>query len=200
MATSPRTRCRCTHGWTPRCGEAAQQRRSVQTMVGSAAACLGWQCCWWCRCCCRHAACASMLPLEFQRFVCDSKRCCRVLAETRVCLTPPRLYALQRAERPCEGGAAGGAAAHGADQLRLHLPRPARQERDAAGRAHYWEARESRCCLQLDMRAVSVAELGLGCWGGDSALQSFVHCLATPPPCRWVRCTQRGWARTTRKH
>lgn len=39
----------------------------------------------------------------------------------------------QRAERPGEGGAAAGAAAHGAHQLRLHLPRPPRQERDAAG-------------------------------------------------------------------
>lgn len=48
--------------------------------------------------------------------------------------------------------------------------------------ARCWEARESQCCLQVDMRAMSQAVLCLCCWGGDSALQSFVHCLAAPTP------------------
>lgn len=64
---------------------------------------------------------------------------------------------MQRAERPGEGGATGGAAAHGAHQLRLHLPRPARQECDAAGGVRRAE------CVARSAKLTALLGLGTGC-------------------------------------
>lgn len=62
---------------------------------------------------------------------------------------PHAILHVQRAVRPGQGGAAGGAAPYGTPQLRLCLPRPARQERDAAGAVECSRGRSDNLLLRL---------------------------------------------------